>query len=308
MDAELADFARAAWPRLVRAAVFLGAPRDRAEDLAESALVTCSSRWRRIRRLGEDPHAVAGSALLAEQRSAAPAPPEDFPFDSITEDPEALERAAAVLETVRSLPAPRREAVVRRSLLERAAGEDDAFGRLVRDSAALVPVGEPRLASLARRHRAAAVRRTRFAVAGACVLALPIGWGVVGALTPDDSPSGEGPTDFREATRACVADPTARGDLTMVAPLAPGRRSPEAAARTMAGGPHDPPGGQYRPVDVQEGDVVAEASRDGSRAEVALLRSDGTLYTVLVTGRDEVGGWHVQAILDCREPAGGPLR
>lgn len=47
-EREYADFVRASWPDLVRAAVFLGAGPHEAEDLAQQTLVRCYSHWSRV--------------------------------------------------------------------------------------------------------------------------------------------------------------------------------------------------------------------------------------------------------------------
>ncbi len=45
---DFADYARQAWPTLVRAAVFLGAGPHEAEDLAQTTLVRCYTAWPRV--------------------------------------------------------------------------------------------------------------------------------------------------------------------------------------------------------------------------------------------------------------------
>jgi len=47
-DAAYADYVRASWRDLVRAAVFLGANPADAEDLAQTTLVRCYSGWERV--------------------------------------------------------------------------------------------------------------------------------------------------------------------------------------------------------------------------------------------------------------------
>ena len=42
------EYAAAAWPRLVRAAVLLGCPPEEAEDLAQNALVKCLHHWGKV--------------------------------------------------------------------------------------------------------------------------------------------------------------------------------------------------------------------------------------------------------------------
>ena len=48
-DTEFADYAREAWPGLVRSAVFLGCRLPEAEDLAQTTLTRCYSAWARVR-------------------------------------------------------------------------------------------------------------------------------------------------------------------------------------------------------------------------------------------------------------------
>lgn len=43
-----ADYVEQSWPSLVRAAVFLGARPDEAEDLAQTTLVRCYTAWERV--------------------------------------------------------------------------------------------------------------------------------------------------------------------------------------------------------------------------------------------------------------------
>lgn len=193
--------------------------------------------------------------------------------------------------------------------------EETAMTRLIRGSAAQLHVGEIPLARIERRGRAATFRRTSLVAMGACALALSTGWGVAALVQPgstndpdvagsptETSPLAAVPPLDRAAVRACVADPRTSGELTMSDRLVPGYPSPEAAARPLIDGPLNLPGGRYRAIDAQEGDVAVEASRDASTANVALMRSTGTLYTVLVTMRDPKGGWHVEGILECRTP------
>jgi len=48
-ESDYADYVEQAWPSLVRAAVFLGARPDEAEDLAQTTLVRCYTGWDRVR-------------------------------------------------------------------------------------------------------------------------------------------------------------------------------------------------------------------------------------------------------------------
>jgi RNA polymerase sigma-70 factor (sigma-E family) len=47
-EAAYADYVKARWSDLVRAAVFLGADPDEAQDLAQTTLVRCYSGWERV--------------------------------------------------------------------------------------------------------------------------------------------------------------------------------------------------------------------------------------------------------------------
>lgn len=47
-EAEFAEFVRTRWRDLVRAAIFLGATPDEAEDLAQQTLVRCFAAWERV--------------------------------------------------------------------------------------------------------------------------------------------------------------------------------------------------------------------------------------------------------------------
>ncbi|WP_340536943.1 SigE family RNA polymerase sigma factor [Nocardioides sp. GXZ039] len=48
MDHDFDDYAREAWPTLVRAAVFLGCGLHEAEDLAQTTLVRCYTSWPKV--------------------------------------------------------------------------------------------------------------------------------------------------------------------------------------------------------------------------------------------------------------------
>lgn len=47
-ESAYADYVEQSWPSLVRAAVFLGARPDEAEDLAQTTLVRCYTGWERV--------------------------------------------------------------------------------------------------------------------------------------------------------------------------------------------------------------------------------------------------------------------
>jgi RNA polymerase sigma-70 factor (sigma-E family) len=62
-DADLHDFVRVAWPRLLRTAHLLCGNREDAEDLTQAALVKVVRHWRRVGR-ADDPYAYARTVLV----------------------------------------------------------------------------------------------------------------------------------------------------------------------------------------------------------------------------------------------------
>lgn len=68
-EADFADFARERWRDLVRAAMFLGAKPDEAEDLAQQTLIRCYSAWDRVRR-ADNREAYVYRMLLNQLRDA----------------------------------------------------------------------------------------------------------------------------------------------------------------------------------------------------------------------------------------------
>ena len=60
---EFEDYMVAHWPRLVRALVLLGCEPHEAEDVVQTALISCCRSWSRIRRVG-DPDAYVYRTVL----------------------------------------------------------------------------------------------------------------------------------------------------------------------------------------------------------------------------------------------------
>jgi RNA polymerase sigma-70 factor (sigma-E family) len=119
-DAELADFCRAAWPRLVGSLGLYVGDRGLAEDLAQETLVRVCLHWGRVRaadspaawmhrvafNLAKSHHRRNRTWLRVRTRAVAP----DIPID--TDDATAV--AIAVRAAVAELPPAQREALVLR--------------------------------------------------------------------------------------------------------------------------------------------------------------------------------------------------
>ena len=83
MRTEFSDFADEVWPRLIRTAVLMGNSRQDAEDAAQTVLVACYRRWRKVGRMADRPSAYAFRALKHELgripgRLEKPVDPHDF--------------------------------------------------------------------------------------------------------------------------------------------------------------------------------------------------------------------------------------
>lgn len=68
-EAYFAAFARARWRDLVRAAIFLGARPDEAEDLAQQTLIRCYSAWDRVQQ-ADNTEAYVYRMLVNQLRDA----------------------------------------------------------------------------------------------------------------------------------------------------------------------------------------------------------------------------------------------
>jgi len=66
-EAQFAEFVRTHWSDLVRAAVFLGADPSEAEEIAQSTLVRCYTKWHRV-RIADNREAYVYRMLLNQLR------------------------------------------------------------------------------------------------------------------------------------------------------------------------------------------------------------------------------------------------
>lgn len=62
-EADFAEYAAARWATLVRSAVFLGCTVDEAEDLVQTTLLRCFTRWDRVQK-ADEPDAYVYRMLL----------------------------------------------------------------------------------------------------------------------------------------------------------------------------------------------------------------------------------------------------
>jgi len=118
---EFADFAAAAWPRLVRIAHMLTGDFHEAEDLVQTTLAKVYARWRRIPR--DEVHAYVRRALINNNRSRIrkrrvahllmPFLPETV-HRVQAGHAEATERRAALIQALASLPDRQRTVMVLR--------------------------------------------------------------------------------------------------------------------------------------------------------------------------------------------------
>ncbi|HEX4470382.1 MAG TPA: SigE family RNA polymerase sigma factor [Nocardioides sp.] len=71
MDAELAEYVGARWPRLVRAAVLLGCTPTEAEDVVQGVLERCVRKWSQVRRADDRDayvHRMLVNAFVSSRR------------------------------------------------------------------------------------------------------------------------------------------------------------------------------------------------------------------------------------------------
>lgn len=121
-EAEYADYVRARWRDLVRAAVFLGADLHDAEDLAQTTLVRCYSGWERVR--GADNrdayvYRMLLNALRDSRRTRWWKSRVDVDLDGVVDDRiEALALADAVHRALSKLSKVNREVVVLRYFVQ----------------------------------------------------------------------------------------------------------------------------------------------------------------------------------------------
>lgn len=114
LNEEYEAFAKATWPRLVRAARLMGNSQDLAEEASQASLVSCYVRWRKIGRMAVAPDAYAYRCLvnqLARRSRNREVPVPELADRAIgyASENEANERVTAAL---RDLPEAQRSVVV----------------------------------------------------------------------------------------------------------------------------------------------------------------------------------------------------
>lgn len=120
---EYADFVTGRWSSLVRAAVFLGASPDEAEDLAQTTLVLCYRKWDRV-RAADDRDAYVYRMLMNTLRSARRTSwwrkrdVRDLPDQSVGDGSDATATADAVHRAMSSLSADQQSVVVLRYFVQ----------------------------------------------------------------------------------------------------------------------------------------------------------------------------------------------
>lgn len=87
-DRSFEDFVTAAWPRLRRAAYLLSQDTHEAEDLVQTALISCYLRWSRVRRDDEYSyvHRALVNAYIDTTRRRRPVPVQDVGAGSVPPD------------------------------------------------------------------------------------------------------------------------------------------------------------------------------------------------------------------------------
>jgi len=94
-DRSFEEFVASAWPRLRRAAYLLSHDTHEAEDLVQTALVSCYTRWATVRRGDEYSyvHRALVNAYIDTTRRRHPVAVEDVRSDSIAPDHSADDRS-----------------------------------------------------------------------------------------------------------------------------------------------------------------------------------------------------------------------
>lgn len=120
---EYADFVTGRWPSLVRAAVFLGASPDEAEDLAQTTLVLCYRKWDRVRAADDRDAYVFRmllNALRSDRRTAwwRKRDLRELPDQPVGDGSEAAAIADAVHRAMSTLSADQRNVVVLRYFVQ----------------------------------------------------------------------------------------------------------------------------------------------------------------------------------------------
>jgi RNA polymerase sigma-70 factor (sigma-E family) len=122
-DADFADYARARWPALVRAAVFLGCDPHEAEDLAQATLVRCLQRWERVRAADERDAYVYRILVNTRhdqhrRRRVVEHPVERLPDRGVADRTRDVDLADAVHRALSGLTEEQRQVVVLRHLAQ----------------------------------------------------------------------------------------------------------------------------------------------------------------------------------------------
>lgn len=130
LDQDFAEFSRAVWPRLNRTGQLLGLSTVDAEELAQSTLVACYARWKKMDRLAESPTAYCFRALFNRHRSRARRQGREVLVAQVPDSPTHLwdEHAGRgrVFDAVRALAPTHREVVACRYYLDLSEAETAA--------------------------------------------------------------------------------------------------------------------------------------------------------------------------------------
>lgn len=113
------EYVDARWPRLVRSAVLMGCTHSEAEDIVQTTLERCLTKWSRVQRAG-DREAYVHKALFntfvsARRRRWTNEHPKDYlPEVSSSDETERIDTADAMLRALDRLPPGQRHVVVLR--------------------------------------------------------------------------------------------------------------------------------------------------------------------------------------------------
>lgn len=116
------EFAVARWPRLVRAAVLLGCAHHEAEDVAQTALARCLTKWSKVRG-ADNPDAYVHRILVRtfidsrRRRWTAERPTEVLPEMVVADSTVGVDVSDALKRSLVQLTADQRIAVVLRYYL-----------------------------------------------------------------------------------------------------------------------------------------------------------------------------------------------
>jgi len=116
---EFTEYVASRWPRLVRTAVLLGCTPTEAEDVTQTALVSCLRHWSKVRR-ADDPDAYVHRVLIntftssRRRRWTGERPTGDLPDAGVPDPTTAVDVADVLHRSLGRLTADQRTAVVLR--------------------------------------------------------------------------------------------------------------------------------------------------------------------------------------------------